>query len=299
MARAVCDEVRPYERTTSREQRRREFGMGRLDAKVAVITGGASGIGEATVRLFVEEDARVVIADIQDEKGETLADTLGGAAVYQHADVSQESEVQGAVARAVSEYGRLDCIFNNAGLGGVAGPIDQIPMEWYDVTMNILLRGVFMGMKHAVPVMKEQGGGSIISSASVAGLVAGYGSHVYSAAKAAIIQLTRTAAVELGESGIRVNCICPGGIATPIFKGLFGDVDDATAVEMVKPSLAQLQPIKRSGLGEDVAKAALWLASDDSTFVSGHALVVDGGLTAGRPFFELVQGLLGSQPASP
>lgn len=273
--------------------------MGRLDGKVAVVTGGASGIGEATVRLFAEEGASVVIADIQDERGEALAGALGGVAVFQHTNVMQEAEVQGAVARALSEFGRLDCIFNNAGIGGVTGPIDQIAMEWYDVTMNILLRGVFLGMKHAASVMKEQGSGSIISNASVAGLQAGYGGHVYSAAKAAIIQLTRTVAVELGENGIRVNCICPGGIATPIFKALFGDVDEATAMEMLKPRLAQIQPIKRSGLPEDIAKAALWLASDDSSFVSGHALVVDGALTAGRSFLDLIQGLLSSEAATP
>jgi NAD(P)-dependent dehydrogenase (short-subunit alcohol dehydrogenase family) len=273
--------------------------MGRLDGKVAVVTGGASGIGEATVRLFVEEGARVVIADIQDEKGEALARALGGAAVFQHTNVIEEGDVQGAVARAVSEGGRLDCIFNNAGLGGVGGPIDEIAVEWYDVTMNILLRSVFLGMKHATPVMKKQGSDSIISNASVAGLQAGFGTHVYSAAKAAIINLTRTVAVELGENGIRVNCICPGGIATPIFKAAFGDMDDATAMEMLKPRFAQLQPIKRSGLPEDIAKAALWLASDDSTFVSGHALVVDGALTAGQPFLELIERVLGVEIATP
>lgn len=272
--------------------------MGRLEGKVAVVTGGASGIGEATVRLFAKEGARVVIADIQDDRGETLAGALGGAAVFQHTNVIQEAEVQAAVARAVSEYGRLDCIFNNAGLGGVTAPIDEIAVEWYDVTMSILLRGVFLGMKHATPVMKKQGSGSISSNASVAGLRAGYGGHVYSAAKAAIIQLTGTVAVELGENAIRVNCICPGGIATPIFKGLFGDVDEATAMEMLRPRLAQIQPIKRSGLPEDVANAALWLASDDSSFVSGHALVVDGALTAGRSFLDLIQSVLGIEAAT-
>ncbi len=253
--------------------------MARLDGKVAVITGGASGMGEGTVRRFVDEGARVVIADIQDAKGHTLADTLGGAAVYQHVDVADEAEVKAAVARAVSEFGRLDCMFNNAGFGGAIGPIETTPVEDYDRTMNVLLRGVFLGMKHAAPVMKAQGSGSIISTASVAGLSGGRGPHIYSAAKAAVINLTRSVALELGESGVRVNCICPGGIATPLLaKGLGGTEE---AVEMVRTALAGFQSIKRGGVPEDIANAALWLASDESSFVNGHALVVDGGLTAG------------------
>ena len=272
--------------------------MDKLDGKVAVITGGASGIGEATVRLFVEEGARVVIADIQDRKGETLADVLGGRAVYQHTDVGKETEVERAVGRAVSEYGRLDCMFNNAGFGGAVGPIEDIPVDEYDITMNVLLRGVFLGMKHAARQMKTQGSGSIISTASVAGLRVGYGPHIYSAAKAAIIHLTRSVAVELGESGIRVNCICPGGIATPIFKGAFPEVDEATVVEAVKPLLAQLSPLKRSGLPEDIANAAAWLASDDASFVNGHPLIVDGGLVGGRLWSEQGEMLRQHRPLS-
>jgi len=256
--------------------------MGRLDGKVAVITGGASGIGEATVRLFVERGARVVIADIQDGKGETLADVLGGRAVYQRTDVAQEDEVQRAIGRAVSEYGRLDCMFNNAGFAGASGPIEDIPVGEYDVTINVLLRGVFLGMKHAAPIMKKQGSGSIINTASVAGLATGYGHHVYSAAKAAVIHLTRTVGMELAESGVRVNCICPGGIATPIFRQGFPELDEATVVEAVKPMISAMTPLGRSGVPEDIARAALWLASDDSSFVNGHPLVVDGGIVGGR-----------------
>ncbi len=264
------------------------MGLGRLDGKVAVITGGASGIGEGTVRLFVEEGARVVIADVQDARGETLADTLGGRAVYQRTDVCQEADVKAAVQRALDDYGRLDCIFNNAGRGGTVGPIAETPVEEYDVTMNILLRGVFLGMKHAAPIMKEQGSGSIISTASVAGIKGGHGPHIYSAAKAAVINLTRSVALELGESGVRVNCICPGGIATPMLGAAFRDqgMDESTALEAIKPVLAQFQPIRRSGVPDDIARAALFLASDESTFVSGHALVVDGALTAGRLWSE-------------
>lgn len=258
--------------------------MGKLDGKVAVITGGASGIGHAAVRLFVEEGCRVVIADVQDDKGARLAQDLGQAVSYVHADVSQEAHVSGAIAHGVSRFGRLDCLFNNAGAGGVSGPIEEIPTDGFDHTIGVLLRGVFLGMKHAAPIMKRQGGGSIISTASVAGLQAGYGPHVYSAAKAAVVHLTRSVAMELGESGVRVNCICPGGIATPIFGsalGLAGPEADRVA-ELMKTLLATRQPIQRAGLPEDIARAALWLASEESSFVNGHALIVDGGLTGGR-----------------
>jgi len=258
--------------------------MGKLDGKVAVITGGASGIGAAAVRLFVEEGCRVVIADVQDDKGARLADELGKSCAYLHADVSRESDVSGAIAHAVSRFGRLDCLYNNAGLGGVSGPIEEIPVDGYDQTLGVLLRGVFLGMKHAAPIMKRQGSGSIVSTASVAGLQAGYGPHIYSAAKAAVIHLTRSVAMELGESGVRVNCICPGAIATPIFAqavGVSGAAADRVA-ETMKTLLVARQPIQRAGLPEDIARAALWLAGDDASFVNGHALIVDGGLIGGR-----------------
>lgn len=265
-----------------------------LTGKRVVITGGASGIGEGTVRRFVTEGARVVVADLQDAKGHTLVDTLGGAAVYQHADVAEEHDVKAAIGRALDEFGRLDCMFNNAGFGGTVGPIESTPVEEYDRTMNVLLRGVFLGMKHAAPVMKAQGSGSIISTASVAGLGGGRGPHIYSAAKAAIINLTRSVALELGESGVRVNCICPGGIATPLLAKGLGGSDDA--VDLVRGALANLQAIKRSGIPEDIANAALWLASDESSFVNGHALVVDGGLTAGTMWSATPEGLRTHQP---
>jgi NAD(P)-dependent dehydrogenase (short-subunit alcohol dehydrogenase family) len=262
--------------------------MSRLANKVALVTGGGSGIGEATVRLFVAEGAAVVIADIQDDRGRRVAAELGPRAAYVHADVSREEDVQEAVAETVRRFGRLDCMFNNAGYGGVGGRIAEIPVAGFDETLGVLLRGVFLGMKHAAPVMQAQGSGSIISTASVAGMVTGLGPHVYSAAKAAVIHLTRSVAMELGEHNVRVNCICPGGIATPIFgKGLGLTIERAEAiVPLMKGVLENLQPIKRSGLPDDIAQAALWLASDDATFVNGHALVVDGGLTGGRSWSE-------------
>jgi len=265
--------------------------MKKLDGKVAIITGGASGIGEATVRLFIEEGASVVLADIQDDRGGQVAAELGIRAKYLHADVSQEADVKAMVDETIQQFGRLDCLFNNAGYAGVGGRIDEIPVDGFDETVGVLLRGVFLGMKHAAPVMKRQGSGSIISTASVAGLRTGLGPHVYSAAKAAVIHLTHSVAMELGERGVRVNCICPGGIATPIFGKAFGLSPDRAeqTVPLMKGVLETLQPIKRPGLPEDIAHAALWLASDESSFVNGHALVVDGGLIGGRLWSEVEQ----------
>jgi NAD(P)-dependent dehydrogenase (short-subunit alcohol dehydrogenase family) len=219
-----------------------------LDGRGAIITGGASGIGEATVRLFVEEGCRVLIADIQDDKGELLADDLGGDAIFLHTDVTREADVKVAVDRAVEEFGRLDCMFNNAGIAGAVGPIESVTVEGFDATIAVLLRGVFLGIKHAALVMKGQGHGSIINTASVAGFRTGYGNHVYSAAKAAVIQLTRSVAMELGESGVRVNCICPGFIPTPMIgraRGLSIEEADAS-VETVETMFAEAQPIRRS-----------------------------------------------------
>ena len=265
--------------------------MAKLAGKVAVITGGTSGIGRATVRLFVEEGSRVVIADIQDDNGRRLAQELGPSAAYVHADVSREADVKSAIDHALQKFGRLDCLYNNAGFAGIGGPVESIPADLYDSAMGVLLRGVFLGLKHAAPIMKRQGSGSIISTASVAGLRTGYGPHIYSTAKAAVIHLTRSVAMELGESGVRVNCICPGGIATPIFGKAFGMSDAAAekSVATMQAVLAKTQPIQRAGLPEDIAKAALWLASDDSSFVNGHALVVDGGLTGGRMWSAVEQ----------
>lgn len=262
--------------------------MGRLDGKVSVITGGASGIGEATVRLFTEEGARVLIADIQDEKGQLLGDELGESAEYLHVDVSREADVKAAVDRALDRFGRLDCMFNNAGIAGPTGPIEKVPVDGFDEAVGVLLRGVFLGIKHAAPVMRRQGSGSIINTSSVAGIRTGYGNHVYSAAKAAVIQLTRSVAMELGESGVRVNCICPGFIATPLIgraRGL-SQQDADKMVGEVEAAFENAQPIRRPGLPLDIARAALWLASDESSFVNGHALVIDGGVVGGRSWSD-------------
>ncbi|HEY2776003.1 MAG TPA: glucose 1-dehydrogenase [Candidatus Binatia bacterium] len=261
--------------------------MARLEGKIAVITGAASGIGEATARLFAYEGASVVLADVNDERGQGVVASIrdgGGNADYIHTDVARESDVKAMIDFALDRHSRLDTIFNNAGFGGTSGPIAEIPVEEFDSTMGVLLRGVFLGIKHAAPAMTARGSGSIINTASIAGLRAGYAPHVYSTAKAAVIQLTRSVAMELGESGVRVNCICPGGIATPLLANAFAsgqEMDEAAALELVKQAMAAMQPIRRAGLPEDIAAAALWLASEESSFVNGHALVVDGGLTGG------------------
>jgi len=256
--------------------------MGRLEGKVAVITGGASGIGEASVRLFAAEGAEVVVADIQDERGGRLASELG--AEYVHTDVTLEADVEAAVSHAVDVFGRLDCMFNNAGIVGAVGPIESVTVEAFDRTVAVLLRGVFLGIKHAAPVMRAQGGGSIINTASVAAVRTGYGNHVYSAAKAGVVQLTRSVAMELGEDNVRVNCVLPGFIPTPMIalaRGVPLEGSDGK-LGVITEAFREAQPIRRPGHPDDVAKAVLWLASDDSGFVNGHALVVDGGVSGGR-----------------
>ncbi|MEQ9520057.1 MAG: glucose 1-dehydrogenase [Parvibaculum sp.] len=256
----------------------------RLKGKVAIITGGTSGIGRGTVDLFLNEGAKVVVGDVQDHRGEEMTLSLGDDFAYIHTDVSQEADVKAMVAHAVDRYGRLDCIFNNAGFGGVGGALDEIDMEGFDTSVAVLLKGVFLGYKHAIPQMKKQGSGSIISTASVAGLQAGFGPQVYSACKAAVAHLAKTAALELGSFNIRSNAICPGGIATPIFANALDLGPNAADefAEFMKPRLAKLQPVARSGLPNDIAEMALFLASDASSFVTGQIIAVDGGLTAGR-----------------
>jgi NAD(P)-dependent dehydrogenase (short-subunit alcohol dehydrogenase family) len=283
--------------------------MGRLDGKVAVITGGASGMGAATVRRFVEEGARVVIADLQEAAGAALEAELGGDAVFCRTDVGREADVQAMIGLAVSRFGGLDILFNNAGFGGVAGPIDQTDMgEAYAITVAGLLTGPILGIKHAVAPMRARGGGSIISTASVAGLRGGMGPHVYSALKAAVLGLTRSVAVELAVDGIRVNAICPGGIMTPIFLGgrKLKAGANVSLEETLRPAFAQMQPIPRAGEPLDIANAALFLASDESGFITGHELVVDGGLTVGRrrtedvaasPIFQAISQLV-DEPAA-
>lgn len=254
--------------------------MGQLEGKVAIITGAASGMGAATARLFADEGARVLIADFNEDKGSAVAAELGDRAAFRRVDVSREQDVSGAVAEAVERWGRLDVMFNNAGFGGARGPIETISEDDFDITIDVLVKGVFFGIKHAAPQMKTQGGGSIINTASVAGLQAGEAPHLYSMAKAAVIHLTTSVALELGQDHIRVNAICPGVIATPLAVGRRSVSDEQ--VDRMRDKLGRYQPIGRIGEPEDIAHAALYLASDLSSFVTGTHHVVDGGANAGR-----------------
>ena len=262
--------------------------MAKLDGKVAIITGAADGIGEASAKLFVEEGARVVIADIDDEKGRAVAKELVRNALYLHTDVTCEADIKAAIDLAVREFGRLDCLYNNAGGAGMFAPIQDIPVAAFDQTIALLLRAAFIGIKYAAPIMKAQGSGSIVNMASVAGFRTGDSDHSYAVAKAGIIQLTRTAAMELGESNIRVNCISPGFVITGAFQKAAGMTREAYArrIPRVKEHFATFQPIRRACLPEDIARAALWLASDDSGFVNGANLVVDGGLSNGKTWTQ-------------
>ena len=253
---------------------------GRVEGKVAVVTGAASGLGEATARLMHAEGASVILTDIQDDRGQRVAADLGDRARYLHCDVTSEPDVAQAVDEAVREFGRLDCMFNNAGIVGTHGGIDEIPLEEYEFTMAVLLRSVFLGMKHAARVMKPQCSGVILSTTSIGGLQGGLGPHVYGAAKGAVVALTKNVAAELGAWSIRVNAIAPGKILTPMnAANLTGDPD---AMDQAREAFATRTPLRgRIGEADDIAHAALWLASDDAGFVSGHILVVDGGLTTG------------------
>jgi NAD(P)-dependent dehydrogenase (short-subunit alcohol dehydrogenase family) len=250
---------------------------GRLDGKVAVITGGASGIGEGTARRFVEAGARVVIADLQDERGAALADSLGDATRFIRTDVTREADVAAAVDLAVSAFGRLDVMFNNAGIVGVVGRIAETPSEAWNRTVDVLLHGVFYGMKHAARVMVPQGSGSIISTSSTAGIMGGLGPHCYTACKHAVIGLTKSVSSELAASGVRVNAISPGNTVTAMTSAVLTGDHEATAA--AAESIASRSPLGIAGFPDDIAFAALYLASDEARYVTGHTLVVDAGQT--------------------
>ena len=267
----------------------------RLEGKVAAITGAASGFGAATARLFVAEGCKVVLGDIQEEAGRAVAAELGNAAVFARCDVTAEEDVANLVDTAVSAFGKLDIMFNNAGIVGAVGPIDSTPTEEWKATLDILLNGVFYGVKHAARVMKPQESGAIVSMSSTAGILGGLGPHTYTAAKHAVVGLTKSAGAELCRFGIRVNCISPAGMATPMVANV--TTGDPAAIEETKRSLAAASPLKgRPGLAEDVANAALWLASDESGYTNGHTLTTDAGMTTGSspnpPAFDQYQPMI-------
>lgn len=267
----------------------------RLEGKVAAITGAASGFGAAAARLFVNEGCKVALGDIQEDAGAAIAAELGDSAVFIRCNVTSEDDVAALVDAAVSAFGRLDVMFNNAGIVGAVGPIDTTPAEEWRATLDILLNGVFYGVKHAARVMKPQGSGSIVSMSSTAGILGGLGPHTYTAAKHAVVGLTKSAGAELCRFGIRVNCISPAGMATPMVANV--TTGDPSAIEETKKTLAANSPLKgRSGLAEDVANAALWLASDESGYTNGHTLTTDAGITTGAspnpPAFDQYQPMI-------
>jgi NAD(P)-dependent dehydrogenase (short-subunit alcohol dehydrogenase family) len=256
---------------------------GRLEGKVAVITGAASGIGRGTVDLLVKEGARVIAADIQDDKGARIEEDHKGKVRYVRCDVSQESDIAAAIAAATQHFGKLDFLFNNAGTGGARDAADAVTAEGFDAVMHLHVRAALFGIKYAAPAMRANGGGSILSTASVAGLQAGYGPILYSIAKAAIVHMTKVTAPHLAADNIRVNCICPGLIATNIFAqgmGIPSQIGE-TRLDAIADAAKNSQPIRRGGRPRDIAEAALYFASDGSDWVTGQALAVDGGITLG------------------
>ena len=267
--------------------------MGRLDGKVAVITGATSGIGLRTAEIFVAEGAKVVVAGRRIPEGEALAERLGANCIFRQTDVTVEEQVASLIKLAIDKHGRLDCLFNNAGGPAQTGGIEGLEVGRFDLAMATLVRSVVLGMKHAAPYMKRQGFGSIINNGSIAGRLAGFSSSiVYSAAKAAVIHLTKCVAMELGESGVRVNSISPGAIATGIFAKALGLSVEAAenTPPVMREAYKSAQPIPRAGLPDDIAYAAVFLASDESTFINGHDLVVDGAITGGRNWSQQQQG---------
>lgn len=255
--------------------------MGKLAGKVALITGAGSGIGRAAALLFAEEGAKIVVADFVPQGGHETVKMLkeaGGEAVFVEVNVTRSSDVQRMIKSAVDAYGKLDIVFNNAGMQGKYIMTADLPEETWDNIIATNLKGVFLGCKHAIPVMLNQGGGVIVNTASAAGMMGLPGSQAYCASKAGVILLTKSVALEYADKNIRVNCICPGGIVTPL-AGIGKPMTDVTSV----PPFHQPQAMRRFGQPEEVAQTALYLASDDSSFVTGTVSVVDGGWTAGIP----------------
>jgi NAD(P)-dependent dehydrogenase (short-subunit alcohol dehydrogenase family) len=258
--------------------------MADLTDKIAVITGAASGIGEAGVETFVAAGARVVAADIQEEAGRELETRFGADRVrYVRCDVTVQSDLEAAMALAADAFGGLDILFNNAGAGGTPATVEDFDSEGFDRAVALLLKSVFVGTHAAVPYMKQRGGGSVINTASIAGVMAGWGPIIYSVCKAGVVHFTRLAAAELSHHRIRVNAIAPGFIATSIFGSAIGQgPDEARAFARTLAETARsTQPLGRVGEGIDIAEAAAFLASDAASFISGIDLVVDGALTTG------------------
>jgi meso-butanediol dehydrogenase/(S,S)-butanediol dehydrogenase/diacetyl reductase len=251
--------------------------MGKLDHKITIVTGAGSGIGEATAKLFAAEGAQTVIVDIDDKGGVRVAGEIGAAAVFHHADVSDPNQVEGTIKFALDRLGRIDVLFNNA-FATTFGPVGDMPLEGWQKTLSVTLSGVFYGMHFVLPHMVAQGGGAIVNTASISGLGGDYGAGAYNAAKAGVVNLTRSAAIEYARKKVRVNAVCPGVIATPaVLNGLIGRSRDP---ERARKRAEECHPMGRLGQPEEIAKVVLFLASDDASFMTGSMVVVDGGVTA-------------------
>lgn len=271
---------------------------GRLDGKVAVITGGVSGMGLAAVELFIEEGASIVVADIQNAKGSSLEQRFQGRLKFARCDVRDEGDIAGAVKTATDTFGGLDIMYHNAGAVGDNTGIETISVEGWDDTQHLLLRSTMLTIKHAVAPMKKRGGGSIILTSSAAAVaLGGSGPFAYTVGKAAVISAGRYAAFDLGKHRIRVNIIVPGAFPTSIWSGHFGgdaQEGDRMSENVDLNRFARMQPLPQAGHVRNIAHAALFLASDESEFITGVALPVDGGLTLHRSPEASASGQLGT-----
>ncbi|MBM3547359.1 MAG: glucose 1-dehydrogenase [Alphaproteobacteria bacterium] len=266
--------------------------MFKLDGKVAIVTGATSGIGVAIAEKFVEAGAKVVIAGRRKVEGEDVAKRLGVAVRFKQTDVTDEAQMKTLIDEAFSGFGRLDCIVNNAGGPGPVGSIETIPVDGFDACVALNCRSVMLGMKLTAPIFRKQRSGSIINVGSIAALRAGFSSSmVYSMAKAGVVHLTKVVAMELAEVNVRVNSISPGAIATGIFGKALGAADPEKTADVAKQVLAKAQPIPRAGVAEDIAGAAVFLASDESSFITAHDIVIDGGMIGGRFWTAQQEGL--------
>ncbi len=263
----------------------------RLQDKVAVVTGGTAGIGQRVVERFCEEGGKCIFTGRRADKGNEVAAATG--ATFLEADAGSEEDAKRTIEAALETHGHIDVLMNNAGAPAPPGRIEELSLEGFDRAIQVHVRGALAHMKHAAPAMRARRSGSIINVGSIAGHRAGYTSSlIYAVAKAAVIHMTRCAAMELGEDGVRVNSISPGGIATGIFAkslGMDKDAADGTA-EKVKDALATIQAIPRAGITDDIANAAVYLASDEASFVNGEDIVIDGGLIWGRRHSEVMKG---------
>jgi NAD(P)-dependent dehydrogenase (short-subunit alcohol dehydrogenase family) len=261
-----------------------------LASKVAIITGAARGLGQGMAELFVEEGAKVVIADLRDEEGEALAAKLGSNARYRRCDISKREEFQALVDFAVSHFGGLHALVNNAGLSdNLFGPLMDADFSMFADVMAVNVLGTMQGTQIAARHMAKNGGGSVINISSISGIQPGFGFFTYRASKAAVINFTQSAAIELGPDLIRVNCICPGNIPTEM--GAYAHAEDPDKARRIREAVADVrmgyQPLKRQGSPRDIAEAALWFASDRSAQVTAQIMAVDAGATAGSPFSQI------------